>query len=356
MGTVKKKVILGFSGGVDSAVAGHLLRKKGFQVKAIFLKLWKNSSQGERQQEKEIKQAQKIAQELKMEFQIVDVQKEFYKTVVSYYLKELAKSNTPNPCFICNPNLKINLLEKIADQENINFIATGHYARIKKNKSNQTQLWKGKDLIKDQSYFLAGLKQIQLQKLIFPLGKLSKNEVKKIAQEIGLNNFISQQESQELCFIFPGTEKEFLEKNLKIQKGNIINFSGEKIGEHQGLPFYTLGQRKGMGLGGDGPYYVVAKNQKNNQLKVSRKMEIENFSIKKVKVKQINWINDQPKINQEVLVKTRYQQKEKLVYIEKINKDTCQFRFKTEQLFITPGQAAVFYSLQGKVLGGGIIK
>ncbi len=352
-----KKIVLGFSGGVDSAIAGYLLKKKGYQVKAVFLKLWKNTKKGEKEQEKTLKLAQKLAQKLEFQFQIVDAQNIFYKTVVQYYLKELKKGKTPNPCFVCNPHLKIDLLLKIKKQKKADYIATGHYVRITKNKKGEVYLWEGKDKLKDQSYFLAGLSQEQLSQAIFPLGNFAKEEIKKMAKQLKLDKLIPKKESQELCFLEPKTEKNFLRKNLNIQPGNIINTQGEKIGKHQGLNFYTLGQRKGIGIGGNGPYYVVAKKYKTNELVVSLKKEYQLFFSKKMLVENINWINKKPFLFKKVFVKTRYQQKKQLSKIIAWNKEKniYEVEFLSSQKAITPGQIAVFYDKKGLVLGGGNI-
>ena len=263
----KKKIVVAMSGGVDSSVAAALLKKKGYEVIGIMLRIWSEkqvinkccSSQA-------MNDARKIAGIIDIPFYILDYQNIFKEIVVNYFLEESIEGMTPNPCFFCNQKVRFSHLRKEALQLGADFLATGHYARIKKN-SEGYQLLKAKDKKKDQSYMLHRLNQEQLATSIFPLGELCKEEVRAIAKE--WNFPISQKkDSQDLCFLDKDGTKGFFERQIgdKMKKGNVINSQGKILGEHQGLMAYTIGQRKGLGISAQKPLFVIGKDQTKNNL------------------------------------------------------------------------------------------
>ncbi|MDD5012895.1 MAG: tRNA 2-thiouridine(34) synthase MnmA [Candidatus Pacebacteria bacterium] len=323
------KVVLAMSGGIDSAMAASILKDQGFEVIGVFMRLNNPTEQ--------LEKAKKIAKALNIDLKVIDVRKEFKKLIIDYFLEQLKKGNTPNPCVMCNELIKFELFIKKTKKFKPDFIATGHYARIKNNR-----IFKAKDESKDQTYFLWRIKN--LDKVLFPLGDSLKEDLIKQAKNKKLPVF-PYKESQEICFI-SGTTNEFLKKKLKFIKGDIVDEKGKILGEHNGLFFYTIGQRKGIGLSG-GPYYVIKKDFKKNRLIVSSNEKL--LLNKEVKLKDIKWINKQG-LPLKIKAKIRYGQKE----VEAILSKNKVLKFKSPQRAITPGQSAVFY--KGKeLIGGGII-
>lgn len=338
---MKKKVLIAMSGGVDSSVAVLLLKKAGFDIQGTFLKLadLPNFKEGERG-------AREIAKTLGIPFFVFDLRKEFKKEIIDYFLKEYQNGRTPNPCVICNEKIKLGILLKKALSLGFDFLATGHYVQKKGNK-----LFKANDNKKDQSYFLWRLNQKQLKHLIFPLGDYTKTEVKKMAKKFRISGLIKD-ESQDICFIGDSTN-DFLGKNIKSKPGPIIDDKGKAISRHQGLHFYTLGQRRGIKIGGTSkPLYVIGKNAKKNILVVSQ--DPKDLEKKELVCGKINWISgNKPKMPLRVKVKIRYRHKPALATIKPYGK-AIKVIFNRPQRAVTPGQSAVFY--KGKeLLGGGII-
>ena len=321
-----EKVIVAMSGGVDSSVAAALLKRGGFEVVGVFMKLGEWSRENK-------ERAKAVARKLKIPFYVFDFEKEFKKKVVDYFLKELKKGRTPNPCVVCNKEIKFGLLFKKAFSLGADFIATGHYARIKlQNAKHKTQnsnlkfktykLLKGKDREKDQSYFLWKLNQKQLKHILFPVGNYTKNQVRALARKFGLPT-AKTLESMEICFIqktihpvksrragisletklFNGVN-DFSKKYLKIKSGNIIDKKGKIIGRHEGLWFYTIGQRKGIGLN-SGPYWVINKDIKKNLLIVTKNEK--DLYKKELIAKNVNWLaGNSLKLPIRVKAKIRY--------------------------------------------------
>ena len=266
----KIKVVIAMSGGIDSSVAAALLKEAGFEVIGVFMKFW-----SERDKDGLIcvhnrcctpeseKRARQVADKLKIPFYVFNFEKEFKKRVVDYFLKNYKLGLTPNPCVVCNKEIKIRLLWKKALSLDRTHIATGHYARLRTQNNNSKakifKLLKGKDEEKDQSYFLWQLNQKMLKRILFPLGEYTKNEVRKLAKKFKLP-VLNIPESQEICFI-QTTMNDFLRKHLKPKPGEIVDTKGKVIGRHQGLYLYTIGQRKGIELAG-GPFYVLDKDIK----------------------------------------------------------------------------------------------
>lgn len=340
----KKKVIIGMSGGVDSSVSAKLLKDKGFEVLGVFLRLGFDQDEDENF-------ARKICEQIGIKFYPINAALEFKKEIINYFLDSYEKGITPNPCVKCNKFIKYDKFLKLTLNLNYDFIATGHYAIIKKQKG-LFRLYRGLDKSKDQSYFLYTLGQKELSRIIFPLGKFLKEDIKKLAKKYKLNH--KKGESQDICFI-QRDHNEFLKENLILKKGPIKNLKGVILGEHQGLPLYTIGQRRGVELGGIGPLYVVKCDYKNNILYVSDDGGHEDLYKSKFEVERVNWISGEDKEGFECDVVIRYGGKQIKSKIIKKKKGLYLIELKEKSRAITPGQSAVFY--QGdEVLGGGIIK
>ena len=386
----KIKIIVAMSGGVDSSVAAALLKRAGFDVVGVFMKFWRPPLCGGTRIYADInadllgyenrccsveseKLARLVAKKIGIPFYVINVEKEFKKKVVDYFLEEYKKGNTPNPCVVCNKEIKFGLLIKKALKLGADFVATGHYANTTLSMRSSLQshrmpikLLKG-DKEKDQSYFLWQLNQGQLDRVLFPVGNYTKPEVRKLAKKFKLPT-AETPESQEVCFI-SGTINEFLKKYLKTKPGNIVDKSGKVLGEHEGLYFYTIGQRKGIGLGGSAsakgfgetkPYYVVAKDFKKNNLIISK--DKKDLLQKELIAKNINWILPQ-KLPLNCQVKIRYRSNladARIIYTlirsnKGVSADKVNVVFKKPQKAITPGQSAVFYK-GNQLLGGGVIE
>lgn len=345
---MKKKIIVGFSGGVDSAVTVHLLKRQGYQVTGIFLDMLGQSE--------ESKRAKILAKQLDIEFIQEDIKKVFQKKIINQFINSYKNGLTPNPCIACNPKIKFRYLLQAADKLGIKDIATGHYAIVTNNSAGRKVLLKGKDKVKDQSYFLYRLTQKELQRSNFPLGHMLKKDIKAIAKENDLK--VPKLESQDVCFLknFKNLE-EFLQKQLDkkdFNKGIIIDSDGNTVGEHQGLLIYTLGQRKGLNIGGDGPFYVIGKDFKKNELLVSNVKQDKKLLNKEIVIDNVSWINEEPNKDDVYQIKIRYQMQAVQAKIEKY--DNKQWKVKCSEPIwaITPGQALVVY-VGDKVVGGGTI-
>ena len=349
-GIKKKRVILGMSGGVDSSVAAAILKKEGYDVVGVFMKFWKPGNGGQNRcctLESE-KNARKVSKKLNIPFYVFNFEKEFKKIIVDCFLREIKKGITPNPCVICNKEIKFGLFLEKAFKLKADYIATGHYARVK-YKGGKYRLLKGKDKNKDQSYFLWKLSQKQLKNILFPIGDYKKNEVRALAKKLNLPSSDSL-ESMEVCFI-PKKIDDFLKKHIGYLPGDIADNKGKKIGKHKGLWFYTIGQRKGIKLP-NGPYYVFCKDIKKNILFITK--DIKNLFKKEALVENVNWIN-KTSFPLKVRSKIRYNQKDFSSIVEKHKKEKLIVKFLKPQKAVTPGQSIVFYK-GNELIGGGIIK
>lgn len=327
-----KKVIVAMSGGVDSSVATILLKEEGYSVAGVFMKFWSGGSGLENRccsSESETR-ARLVAKKLDIPFYVLNFKKEFKDKVVNYFSKEQRAGLTSNPCVVCNKEIKFGLLFKKFPIGKNDFIATGHYVKLKNGK-----LCIAKDKDKDQSYFLWKLNQKILKKTLFPIGEYTKKEIRLIAKKHGLSVWNSA-ESQDVCFKVDFNKK----------PGKILDIKGNVIGQHQGLWFYTIGQRRGIGLAG-GPYYVLRKDIKKNILIVTKK-EKDLFS-KELRFKQANWIFEKPNFPLKVKAKIRYHQEASLAILYK-----DKVVFSKPQRAITSGQSVVFYKDE-EVLGGAVI-
>ncbi|MFA6254578.1 MAG: tRNA 2-thiouridine(34) synthase MnmA [Patescibacteria group bacterium] len=356
-----KKIAIAMSGGVDSSVAAALLKQQGYDCIGIFLKFWtetKTDIENKCCSADAYNDARRVANKIGFPLYTLNFQQPFKKTVVDDWLRKHRQGLTPNPCIRCNQFIKFDLLLRKAKMLGCDYLATGHYAEIRKQKSENRNLSlisglcflkTAKDKQKDQSYFLYTLTQNQLKHLLFPLGNLTKTEVRAIAKKLKLPVY-QKAESQEICFIPEKTHYPFLKRHLKLKPGPIKNLAGKALGQHDGLPLYTLGQRQGIKIGGIGPFYVVKLDYKTNTLFVSNNRDDKLLYTKKFKIKELNWILGQPpKKSEKFGVKIRYQAK---TIPCTINKNIVTL--KIPQRAIMPGQSAVFYQGQ-TVLGGGVI-
>ena len=359
------------SGGIDSSVSAALLKESGFDVVGIFIKFWSDHDEICRPSlnnnrccstESE-NRARKIAQILNIPFYILDLQKEFKEKIVDGFLDGYKKGITPNPCVACNKEIKFGLLLEKALELGVDFIATGHYAIKKPIKNKRSgienyQLFTSKDEAKDQTYFLHKLSQNQLKHVLFPVGEYTKPQVRKLAKKLKLP-VLETPESQEVCFI-PGETETFLKKYLKENPGKIVDIQGNELGRHNGLWFYTIGQRKGIGLPG-GPYYVAKKDLEKNNLVITK--DEKDLEQNEVIFEDTNWLLVQgPDFPLEVEAKIRYRHLLAPAIIDKTEKEGIfKAVFKDPQRAVTPGQSIVFYSAKAdkkgkrETLGGGTI-
>ena len=353
-----KKVIVGMSGGVDSAVAALLLKKEGYQVEGLFMRNWDsmlnndtlgnpNFNENICPQEQDYNDALKTCEILGIKLHRVDFIKEYWDYVFTYFLEELKKGRTPNPDMLCNRFIKFDLFKKEALRLGADYIATGHYARLKDGK-----LLKAKDQNKDQTYFLADLKPEQLENVLFPIGDYTKPEIRKIALENGLN-VAQKKDSTGICFIGERHYQEFIKNYLKPNPGAIIDVTTKKvIGTHTGLMNYTIGQRRNVGLSGDTMrHYVCGKNVKDNILYVAFGDSDYLYS-DSCTLENINLMGDLPS---NLTAKFRYRGEEIPIIIESITGQEIKIKYPTQAKSVTPGQACVFYD-NDTCLGCGFIK
>lgn len=355
----KKRVIVGMSSGVDSSVAAALLKKQGFDVVGVFMHFWKEPAQNALIENKccsleSLEDARQVCAILDIPLYTANAEKEFKKEVVDYFLHEYKNGRTPNPCVACNEHIKFNVLFKKMLEMDGDFVASGHYSINKLGKDKKWHLFSGKDIEKDQSYFLYNFNQKQLAKILFPVGEYKKPKIREMAKKMKLPVF-DKDDSQGLCFTPEKYPENFLRRNLKLKKGQILNTDGKAVGEHEGLPLYTIGQRRGINIGGDGPYYVVDKDLKKNALIVTNDEKNPAIFRAAMEVERVNWIGHEPKLPAKVLVKNRYRHPAVSAIIKAGKGRKYVVEFVDPQRAISPGQSAVFYTKKGEMLGGGRI-
>jgi tRNA-specific 2-thiouridylase len=343
------KVLVALSGGVDSSVATALLKEQGYSVEATYMRCWSSGSYCST--EKDQVDAARVAAQLGIPFHVFDFENEYKEKVIGYFFAESEKGRTPNPDVMCNQEIKFGLFLKKALKNGFDYIATGHYARIKKDIGGY-HLLTGLDLNKDQSYFLYRLGQDQLSRTVFPIGNLTKQEVRSIARKLKLLT-ANKPDSTGICFVGPAKIKDFLSQNIKYTHGNVVNTEGKVLGSHSGLPFYTIGQREGIGVSAPIPHYVAEKNTKTNTLVVAPLGHGALFKRKFIAT-AINWIGGkEPSYPFEAEVKLRYRAPNVKAQFKKVN-GSIEILLENAQRAITPGQSAVIYKSE-EVLGGAVI-
>lgn len=353
------KIIVGMSGGVDSSVAAFLLKEAGHEVQGIFMKNWEGDDTDTYcPATQDMADAQAVCDLLKIDLHLVNFADKYWERVFTYFLTEYRAGRTPNPDILCNKEIKFKAFLDYAKQRGADYIATGHYVR-RQDDGDQVKLLKGSDPGKDQSYFLYALNQHQLSQSLFPVGDLPKQEVRAIAGKIGLQNH-AKKDSTGICFIGERKFKTFLNEYLPAKPGNIETLEGEVIGKHDGLMFYTMGQRQGLQIGGkagksEAPWYVAAKDLQRNVLIVVQGDQHPALFKNSLIVKNIHWINQPPSsFPLNVSAKTRYRQPDQHCAIHQLS-DHYSIVFEQPQRAITPGQSIVFYQ-DSVCLGGGVIE
>ncbi len=345
-----KKILVGMSGGVDSSVAAALLIQLGYDVTGVTLRLYEGEKCGSLN---DVKDAAAVCQKLGINHQVLDFKKRFQTAVIDKFISEYQIGNTPNPCIECNKHIKFGEMLSVAERMRYEKIATGHYAEVKKQ-GERFVVTKPKDKAKDQSYVLYGLTQHQLAHTLMPLGNLTKAQVRELAEKGGLIT-AHKSDSQDICFVPDGDYTEFISKWLGVTfpEGNFVDLSGKVIGRHKGMIRYTVGQRKGLGMGFGRPMYVLDKNPKENRVILG---DEDGLFKKKVMVSDVNFValeSLNSKLN--CLGKLRYRHNEQPCTITPIDSNTLLAEFAEPQRAPTPGQAAVFYDGDTVICGGTIV-
>ncbi|MCI6986645.1 MAG: tRNA 2-thiouridine(34) synthase MnmA [Clostridium sp.] len=351
------RIVLGLSGGVDSSAAALLLKRQGCDVIGVFMKNWdETGDDGACTAAQDYEDARRIAEQVGIPFYVVNFTKEYYDRVFEYFLSEYRRGRTPNPDILCNSEIKFNAFLDLAVNMGADSLATGHYARLRRSDEG-VRLLRAADSNKDQTYFLAGLTQQQLSKAMFPIGELEKGEVRKLAAEAGLVT-ASKKDSTGVCFIGERNFKKFLMQFLPAQPGDIVDLDGRTIGRHDGLMYYTMGQRRGLGIGGMNTgtgesWFVVGKDLKRNLLIVQQGEHEELFSTS-LTTGKLNFISGEaPAKEFRCTAKFRYRQSDQAVTVH-MEGENAVIVFDTPQRAVTPGQWAVLYD--GDIcLGGGQI-
>ncbi len=350
------KVVVAMSGGVDSSVAAALLKQQGYDVTGMMLRLWSETGREESNRcctPDSMALARRVAAKLDIPFYVVDAKDVFRSTVVQAFLDGYAAGRTPNPCLVCNRLIRWGVLLEHALALGADYLATGHYARMK-DESGKMKLLRAVDREKDQSYVLHILNQEQLSRSLFPIGEYPKAQIRGFAESFGLPT-AKRPDSQDLCFLAGGDYRDFLRRNAPQigRPGPITDRDGKVLGEHQGLAYYTIGQRKGLGVASSVPLYVLAKDAATNTLVVGSEEEL---GSRELIARDVDWISGEaPKESFRAHVKTRYTAKEAAATVTPLEGGRVEVRFDAAQRDITPGQAAVFYAGE-VVLGGGMIR
>ncbi|MGE4319824.1 MAG: tRNA 2-thiouridine(34) synthase MnmA [Acholeplasmataceae bacterium] len=361
----KEKVIIGLSGGVDSSVAAYLLIQEGYDVEAVFMRNWDSATNLDFkgnptafdevcEQEKDYQDAVKVAEKLGIKLHRVDFIEDYWNRVFTYFLEEYKKNRTPNPDVLCNNEIKFKAFVDYVKRFDADYIAMGHYAQVDLSGS-EPKLLRAKDQNKDQTYFLSQLRSDQLKNVIFPIGHLDKKEVREIAKREGLATALKK-DSTGICFIGERHFNEFLSNYLPAQPGDMRTLEGVYVKKHSGLMNYTIGQRKGLGIGGTKdttePWFVVGKDLKTNTLFVEPNGNHQNLYSDQAIITEVTWRG--PKIDGKMTAKFRYRQPDQDVFVNWLNEDTIEVLYPQGIKAVTPGQVCAFY--QNEVcLGAGFI-
>lgn len=345
-------IVVGMSGGVDSSVTAWLLKQQGYHVTGVFMKNWEDSDDEHCPARQDFLDVLAVADVIGIEIEAVNFSAEYKERVFAHFLREYRAGRTPNPDVLCNAEIKFNAFLDYALALGADKIATGHYARLAWREGQQ-QLWRAVDASKDQSYFLYRLNQQQLQRSMFPLGGMLKSEVRQLAQHIGLPN-AAKKDSTGICFIGERPFRAFLQQYLPIEPGEMRTPEGVCVGEHQGLMYYTIGQRQGLGIGGAGePWFVAGKDLEQNVLWVVQGHDHPLLQQRALSAQELSWIGGSAPEFIQASAKTRYRQADALCQMS-VDGDHLRLIFDAPQWAVTPGQSAVLYQGE-RCLGGGII-
>lgn len=355
----KKRVILGMSGGVDSSVSALLLKEQGYEVIGLFMKNWdEKNDEGICTSTEDYEDVARVCNQIGIPYYTVNFVKKYWDNVFEYFLDEYRKGRTPNPDVLCNKEIKFKAFLEYALMLEADYIAMGHYAQVQQNEDGKFELLRGKDDNKDQTYFLCMLNQYQLSKALFPIGHLEKSKVREIALEADLAT-AKKKDSTGVCFIGERNFDKFLSQYLPAQKGEMRTYDGKVVGTHKGLMYYTIGQRKGLGIGGVGsgePWFVAEKDVKNNILYVVQGENHPKLLFKGLVTKGVNWISgENPTEPFKCTAKIRYRNADTAVTVYPKGNDEYEVMFDKPIKAVTEGQFIVFYDGE-KCLGGGVIE
>lgn len=353
-----KRIAVAMSGGVDSSAAALILKKEGYDVIGISMKLWEGSSKARKSccSLEDFRDARRVADMIGIPYYVVNMENEFLERVVNPFISNYMSGQTPNPCVLCNSEMKFDLLLEKAAHLGADYLATGHYAIIEYDaRRGQYILKKGRDESKDQSYFLFSMTQKQLSRILFPLGNYVKDEVRAILRDAGIT-IADKEESQDICFVEDGNYSAFIDKNGAIHpsgKGKIISRNGEVLGEHEGIYRFTIGQRRGLGISSTRRLYVTGFDEKNNHVIVGDEEDLMSSGLI---ARDVNWVAmNGLDCEMEASVKIRYSHDDYKATLSSLDNGKIEVSFMDNQRAVTPGQAVVFFK-EDEILGGGWIE